>query len=365
MLIKELEEIRDKYGDERKTSIEFVEDDIDIEDLIEEEESVFTLTQAGYIKRMPASTYRAQRRGGRGITGMTTREEDYVEKIFTASTHDYILFFTNYGRCYRKKGYQIPEAGRTAKGTNIINILPIEQGEKVTAMLHIDDFKEDQYLVMVTKFGTVKRLSMIALKNIRVTGIRALRLDEGDELISVSETNGGDNILIATRNGMSICFKETDIRPMGRDAAGVRGIRLRSGDYCVGADKTWDGSYLLSVTENGYGKKTPIEDYMRSGDDPEAPRTLQNRGGLGLKNYNITEKTGKVAAAKLVNEDADILLISDDGTIIRLDAGAVSTYGRATQGVRVMRVADGARVISIEVTSKEDTGEDVPVTDAE
>ena len=354
VLIKELEEIRDKYGDERKTAIEFVEDEIDIEDLIEEEECVYTLTGAGYIKRMPASTYRAQHRGGRGITGMTTRAEDNVEKIFTASTHDYILFFTNYGRCYRKKGYQIPEAGRTAKGTNIVNILPIEQGEKVTAMLHIDDFKEDVYLVMVTKFGTVKRLSMLALKNIRVTGIRALRLDEGDELISVSETDGSDNILIATHDGMSICFKESDVRPMGRDASGVRGIRLRDGDYCVGADKTWDGSYLLSVTENGYGKKTSIDEYMRSGDDPDGPKTLQNRGGLGLKNYNITDKTGKVAAVKLVSEADDVLLISDDGTIIRLDAGAISTYGRATQGVRLMRVGEGSKVISVEVASKEE-----------
>lgn len=352
VLIQELTEIKEKYGDERRTTIEMVEDDIDIEDLIDEEECVYTLTSAGYIKRMPSSTYRAQRRGGRGITGMTTRAEDNVEKIFTASTHDYILFFTNYGRCYRKKGYQIPEAGRTAKGTNIINIIPIEQGEKVTAMLHMDQFREDVYLVMVTKFGTAKRLSMSALKNIRTTGIRALKLDEGDELISAWETTGQDNVLIATHDGMAICFKESDIRPMGRDAAGVRGIRLRDGDWCVGAVNAQDGGFILSVTENGYGKKTAVEEYMRG--DETGGYELQNRGGLGLKNYNVTEKTGKVAAIKLVSDDDDIMMISDDGTIIRMDASAVSTYGRATQGVRLMRLGEGAKVISVEVASKEE-----------
>ena len=355
VLISELEEIRDKYGDERKTEIAIVEDEIDIEDLIDEEVCVYTLTNAGYIKRLPANTYRAQRRGGRGISAQGLREEDYVETVFTASTHDYILFFTNFGKAYRKKGYLIPEAGRTAKGANIINILPIEQGERVTAMLHVREYPEDRFLVMVTRKGTVKRMCFSELKNIRNVGIRALNLDEDDELISVRKTDGTDNILIVTHQGMAICFRETDVRPMGRNAAGVRGIRLREGDFCVSASRAGEGVDLLTVTENGYGKRTPIEDYLRGGEDENAPRTPQNRGGLGLKNYNITEKTGPVAAARVVNDTDDILLISDDGTIIRMPASDISVYGRATQGVRLMRVAEGARVISLAGVEREDS----------
>ncbi|NLL46427.1 MAG: DNA gyrase subunit A [Clostridiales bacterium] len=355
VLISELEEIRDKYGDERKTEIAIVEDEIDIEDLIDEEDCVYTLTNAGYIKRLPANTYRAQRRGGRGISAQGLREEDYVETVFTASTHDYILFFTNFGKAYRKKGYLIPEAGRTAKGANIINILPIEQGERVTAMLHVREYPEDRFLVMVTRKGTVKRMCFSELKNIRNVGIRALNLDEDDELISVRKTDGTDNILIVTHQGMAICFRETDVRPMGRNAAGVRGIRLREGDFCVSASRAGEGVDLLTVTENGYGKRTPIEDYLRGGEDENAPRTPQNRGGLGLKNYNITEKTGPVAAARVVNDTDDILLISDDGTIIRMPASDISVYGRATQGVRLMRVAEGARVISLAGVEREDS----------
>ncbi len=265
IIVKELSEIRDRYGDERKTEIAAVEDEIDIEDLIDEEDCVYTLTRAGYIKRVPASTYKAQRRGGKGIFAMATREEDYVDTIFTASTHDDILFFTNYGKVYRRKGYVIPEAGRTAKGTNIINILPIEQGEQVNAMIHIREFPEVKYLVMVTKGGTVKRISFAELKNIRNSGLRAISLDDGDELISVRETDGNQKIIIATHDGMAICFNESDVRPMGRSAAGVRGIALREGDFCVGAARCREGGSLLTVTENGYGKKTPIGEYLRSG----------------------------------------------------------------------------------------------------
>jgi DNA gyrase subunit A len=358
VLIGELEEIRDKYGDERKTEIAIIEDEIDIEDLIDEEDCVYTLTNAGYIKRLPVSTYRSQRRGGRGVSAQSLREEDFVETVFTASTHDYILFFTNYGKAYRQKGYMIPEAGRTAKGTNIINLLPIEQGEKVSAMLHLREFPENRYLVMVTRNGTVKRMRFTELRNIRSVGIRALNLVDDDELISVHETDGTDNILIVTRNGMAICFRETDVRPMGRNAGGVRGIKLREGDFCVAAAIAHEGRALLSVTENGFGKRTPIEEYLRGSEDENAPRTPQNRGGIGLKNYNITEKTGPVAAAKVVDEDDDILLLSDDGTIIRMAVSDISVYGRATQGVVLMRLSEGARVISLARVDKEDDTED-------
>ncbi len=359
VLIEELTEIRDKYGDDRKTEIAIVEDEIDIEDLIDEEECVYTLTHNGYIKRMPANIYRAQRRGGRGITAMTTREEDFVETVFTASTHDFILFFTNLGRAYKKKGYLIPEAGRQAKGTNIINILPMQPDEKVSAMIHMREYDENVHLVFITKSGTVKRMEMSELKNIRNVGIRAISLKENDELISVRETDGKQKILIATHDGMAICFCETDVRPMGRAAAGVRGIRLRKGDYCVGAARTREGGSVLTVTENGFGKRTPIEEYLRGSSDDCAEKEAQNRGGLGLKNYNITEKTGKVADVKIVDENDDILIISDDGTIIRMAASDISTYSRATQGVRLMRIGDGARVISIARTEKEeDAGEE-------
>jgi DNA gyrase subunit A len=354
VLIEELTEIRDKYGDDRKTEIAVVEDEIDIEDLIDVEECVYTLTNGGYIKRMPANTYRAQRRGGRGIMAMTTREEDYVVTVFTASTHDNILFFTNFGRVYKKKGYLIPESGRQAKGTNIINILPLQPGEKVSAMIRMLDFGEQVYIVFITKGGTVKRMELDELKNIRNVGIRAITLDEGDELISVRETDGSQKILIATHDGMAICFCETDVRPMGRVAAGVRGIRLREGDYCVGAARAREGGSLLTVTEKGYGKRTPIDEYLRGVVCEGAEREAQSRGGLGLKNYNITEKTGRVADVKVVDDNDDVLIISDDGTIIRMAASDISTYSRATQGVKLMRIGDDARVISIARTEKEE-----------
>ena len=338
---KELLEIRDKYGDDRLTEIQDVADEIDIEDLIEEETCVFTLTAAGYIKRMPVSTYRAQKRGGKGISAQSLREEDYVDTLFTASSHDNILFFTSSGRVYKKKGYQIPEASRTAKGTHLNNIFQFEPGEKVTTMIHGRDYDENGYLFMVTKNGTVKRTEKSAFRNIRAVGLRVLTLDEGDELITVLETDGQENILIATHDGQAICFRESDVRPMGRTAMGVRGIKLRAGDYVIGGALAKLGTMLLAITENGYGKRTPIEEYIRSGGEP------QHRGGFGLRGYQITEKTGKAAGVKVVQEDDDILIISDDGIIIRMAAADVNVYSRTAQGVRVMRVSEGTKVISL------------------
>ena len=342
VLKDELIALRDKFGDKRKTEIQDVEDEIDIEDLIEEEQCVYTLTHGGYIKRLPVSEYRAQGRGGKGVRAMATKEEDYVETLFTASTHDNLLFFMNTGRVYVKKGYRIPEAGRGARGTNLVNILQLDPGEKVSAMIRGRGFEEDSYLVFVTRNGTVKRMAQSALKNIRVSGIRALNLDEGDELITVIPTAGDENILIATHRGMAACFNENDVRPMGRTAVGVRGIRLRSGDYVVGADSTSAGSTLLTVTEKGYGKRSPVEEY-----------SVHGRGGLGLKNYNVTQKTGCVAAVKMVDAADDVLVISDDGTIIRMAADHISELSRATQGVRIMRLAEGSRVIDLEKTERE------------
>jgi len=349
VLKDELAAIRDKYGDARKTEIQDVEDDIDIEALIEEEQCVYTLTHAGYIKRTPATEYRAQGRGGRGVRAMVTKEDDYVDTVFTASTHDWILFFTNKGRVYRKKGYLIPETGRAAKGTNIVNLLQVEQGEKISAMIHGREYNAESYLVMITRNGTVKRVSQQALKNIRVSGIRALTLAEDDELISVRETDGEKNILIATHDGSAICFNENDIRPMGREAVGVRGIKLRPGDYVVGAARAREGGELLTITENGYGKRTKIEEYLRG--DGGQP---QHRGGMGVRNYNCTAKTGKVAAVKVVDGDEDILVVADDGTMIRMPSDGISLMGRATQGVIVMRVQEGARVISVARAEREE-----------
>ena len=353
VLKEELTAIRDKYGDDRRTEIQDVEDELDIEDLIEEEECVFTLTAGGYIKRTPVSTYRTQRRGGKGITAMATKEEDYVETVFTASTHDYILFFTNMGRVHRKKGYQIAESGRTAKGTNIVNILPVEAGEKVTAMIHLRDFPEDRYLTMVTRNGTVKRIQLSSIHTNRKAGIRCITLEEGDELICVRETDGEQAILIATHDGMSISFLETDVRCMGRDAAGVRGIRLREGDYVIGAARAKYGHQVLMVTENGYGKRTNMDEYFRA-DGP------QNRGGYGLKGYQVTEKTGPVAGVKVVNENDDILIVNDAGVIIRMPVTDISVYGRAAQGVKLMNLDEGAKVISIARTEHEEDQQEAP-----
>ena len=343
VLKDELIALRDKYGDERVTEIQDVADEIDIEDLIDEEQCVITLTNGGYIKRLPVSEYRSQGRGGKGVRAMTTKDEDFVETVFTASTHDNILFFTSKGRVFIKKGYNIPEAGRNARGTNIVNIIQIEnaQEEKVSAMIRGRALEEENYLVFVTRCGTVKRMSQAALKNIRANGIRALTLDEGDELISVISTTGDEDILIATYKGMATCFNENDVRPMGRTAVGVRGIRLREGDYVVGAGSTSTGSALLTITENGYGKRTACAEYG-----------VKGRGGIGLKNYNVTEKTGNVADVKIVTGDEDVLVVTDDATIIRIPVDGISLLGRSTQGVRIMRTAAGSRVISIETTEK-------------
>ena len=352
VLKDELLEIRDKYGDDRKTEIGFAEDDIDIEDLIEEEECVFTMSAGGYIKRTPVSTYKTQNRGGKGITGMTTREEDYVDTLFTASTHDYILFFSDRGRVYRKKGYQIPEAGRTARGTNIVNVLPVESDEKITAMISVKDFEDDRYLVMVTRRGTVKRIQLSAIHTARKAGIRCITLEEGDDLICVRETDGDQAILIVTHSGMAICFKETDVRCMGRDAAGVRGIKLREGDYVVGAARAKRDHQVLMVTENGYGKRTEMDEYIRA-DGP------QNRGGYGLKGYQCTEKTGPVVGVKVVSDEDDILIINDAGVIIRMAVSGISTYGRAAQGVKLMNLGEGGKVISIARTEHEEPEEEM------
>ena len=346
VLRDELIAIRDKYGDERKTEIQDIEDDIDIEDLIEEEQCVFTLSHGGNIKRVPVDEYTAQKRGGKGVRAATLRDEDYVDTVFTASTHDYILFFTNRGRCYRKKGYLIPEAGRTARGVNIVNFIQVDKDEKVNAMLHVREMDDDSFLVFATRSGTVKRMPLSALRNIRTSGIRALTLDKGDELINVMRTDGSQNILMATHNGQAICFAETDVRPMGREAVGVRGIRLKDGDWVVGAEIAQPDAGVLSITENGYGKRTPAADYIRGGEEP------QHRGGSGMKNYNITDKTGPVAAVKVVYDTDDVLVVSDDGVIIRMEAAGISELGRATQGVRIMRLSDGARVISVALTDR-------------
>ena len=343
VLKDELLEIKEKYGDDRRTAIEQVEDEINIEDLIEEETCVFTMSNAGYLKRTPASAYRSQRRGGKGVNAMTTREEDYVTTLFTSSTHDYILFFTNTGKVHRKKGYQIPEAGRTAKGTNLVNVLPVEQGEKVTAMIPIREFTDDEFLVFATRFGTVKRITLSSLNTARKAGIRALNLEEGDELISVCRTNGEQDVFLVTHEGMAIRFHESDVRCMGRDAVGVRGIRLKEGDWLVAAGVSSQGSSLLTITEQGYGKRTLLEEY-----------SLQTRGGFGSKNYRITEKTGSVACAAVVQDKDDALMISDDGTIIRTAVSGINLYGRVTQGVHIMTVAEGGKVISLATTCDED-----------
>ncbi len=342
VLKDELTAIRDKYGDKRRTEIIDVVDDIADEDLIEEKLSVFTLTHGGYIKRLPVSEYRAQARGGKGVRAMSTKDEDYVETVFNASTHDNILFFTDRGRVFIKKGYMIPEAGRNARGTNIVNILRTEAGEnaeKVSAMIRGRGIEEDSYLVFVTRMGTVKRMAQSELKNIRSSGIRAITLDEGDQIVTVLPTSGDENILISTRDGLCNCFNEQQLRPMGRAARGVRGIRLKDGDCVIGASSDSEGTHILSVTENGYGKRTEMGEY-----------TLHNRGGIGMRNYKVTEKTGKLVGVKAVTGDEDLLLISDDGTIIRMAVKGIRPLSRSTQGVRLMRLTPGSRLISVEKT---------------
>ena len=351
ILKEELTAIADKFGDDRKTEIQDVEDELDIEDLIEEEQCVFTLTENGYIKRTPVSEYAAQSKGGMGKKGITTREEDTVVDVFTASTHDYILFFTDTGKVYRKKGYQIPESGKAAKGVNIVNILQVETGERVQAMLHFRETGDEElYLFMTTRNGTVKRLEVSALKNLRNNGIRALTLDEGDELISVTETRGHDRMLIATHDGQAVCFDETDVRAMGRTAVGVRGIRLREGDYVIGAARADADKTVLSITESGYGKRTPIEEYR-----------ITNRGGMGIRNYMVTDKTGPVVGMKVVDGTEDLLLVTAAGILIRTPVENIRVAGRATQGVIVMRFKEeGDRVISLALADPEEKEQPAP-----
>ena len=355
VLRQELIEIRDKFGDKRKTEIQEIEDEIDIEDLIEEEICAFTLSNEGYIKRMPVDTYRTQSRGGRGVNAQNLKEEDYVKSLNIASTHDHMLFFTDKGKVHHRKGYQIPEAGRTARGTAIINVLPLEPGESVTAMVITREFNEEEYLMMCTRKGTVKRIPFIALKTNRKGGIRAITLEEDDQLINVIRTEGNDNVILATAQGMAICFNEKDVRPMGRDAAGVRGIMLTGDDYVVGAEKAEEGKTLLTITENGYGKRTELSEYLRTG--PNGEKIPQGRGGKGLKNYNITSKTGNVAGCRVVAETDDVMVIENGGVIIRTPVANINVYKRDVQGVIVMRIEDGNKVVSIERVENEETEE--------
>ena len=343
---EELQEIKQKYGDERHTEIANVADEIDIEDLIEEQDCAYTLTHFGYIKRQPTSVYRAQRRGGRGVSAMSTREEDFAKDIFTASTHDTILFFSNRGKVYKLKGYQIPETGRSAKGMNIVNLLELETDEKITAMFPIKEFADDKFLFFVTKQGIAKRVVLSDLQNIRRAGLRALNLNEDDALVDVRLTDGEQNILIATHEGRAICFDENEVRAMGRTATGVRGIRLSEGDYVVGAARARKGAYVLSITENGYGKRTPVEEF-----------TIHHRGGGGMMLHNLTAKTGLVAGIAVVDGDNDVMIITDDGVIIRTGCEEIRECGRGSQGVIVMRTGEDVKVISIARTSKEEEDE--------
>ena len=355
VLREELIAIRDRFGDDRKTEIQDIEDEIDIEDLIEEEDCAFTLSNQGYIKRMPVDTYRTQGRGGRGVNAQNLKEEDYVKSLNIASTHDHMLFFTDKGKVHHRKGYQIPEAGRTARGTAIVNVLPLEPGESVTAMVITREFNDEEYLMMVTKSGTIKRIPFIALKTNRKGGIRAITLDEGDSLVNVIRTGGNDNIIIATREGMAICFNENDARPMGRDAAGVRGILLSGEDYVIGAEKAEAGKTLLTVTAYGYGKRTEMEEYLRTG--PDGSKIPQQRGGKGLKNYNITAKTGPIAGCCVVGENDDVMLIENGGVIIRIPANTINIYKRDVQGVIVMRVEEGNQIVAIQGVTNEENKE--------
>ena len=358
ILKEELTRLGEKFADERRTEIQDVAEEIEDEDLIEEKECVFTMSMQGYVKRMAADSYRSQHRGGRGVSGQNLKEEDSVKSIFTASTHDSILFFTNKGKVHNRKGYRIPESSRTARGTAMVNVLPLDEGEYVTAWVLLREFSEDEYLVMITRNGTAKRLNLSSLDTNRRTGIRALSLDEGDELVSVFRTCGTDNVLVATHDGLCLCFNETDVRPMGREAGGVRGILLNEGDYVIGAELYREGTQLLTVTENGYGKRTPVEAYLRGVGENRAP---QSRGGKGMLNYNVTEKTGKVAGVAAVTEDDDVMLTETSGVIIRMAASNINVYGRDTQGVRLMKLEEGNSVIAVtSLAREEDEGPEAP-----
>ena len=342
---EELLEIKDKFGDERKTKIVAAEGEIDVEDLIKEEQTVVALTHFGYIKRMPIDTYKSQRRGGKGITGIATREEDFVKQIFTASTHDIILFFTNKGKVYYLRGYEIPEAGRTAKGTAIVNLLSLDAGEKVSAVIPIQNFADDKYLLMATKNGLIKKTSLKEYDSNRRTGLQGITLKEDDELIGVRLTDGQDNVVLVTRNGMCITFDEKDVRPIGRVSQGVIGIRLDEDDEVIGMESVIAGgkATLLAITENGFGKRTELEEYR-----------VQIRGGKGVITYKITPKTGKLVGVRIATEEEDVMLITDTGTIIRINVKDISVLGRSTQGVTLMRTNDGGKVVSIETLTPEE-----------
>ena len=340
---EELLVIKEKFGDERRTEITNVVDEIDIEDLIEEEENVITLTHFGYIKRMPTSTYTSQRRGGKGIKGLSTREEDFVEHIIVGSTHDTLLFFTTRGRMYRLKAYQLPEAGRQAKGSAVINLLPIEKDEKITAVIPIREFEEDKYLVMCTKKGIIKKTSLSDYNSIRKGGLIAISLDDDDELIKVERTDGSNEIIVATNKGMAIRFSEQNVRPMGRVTRGVKAITLRDDDYVIGMCIPSEGFELLAVTENGYGKRTSLSEYR-----------VQTRGGIGIKTYKCSEVTGNVIGIYSVDDSEDIILITSEGIIIRISAADIRTIGRTTKGVRLMRLDEGVKVVSMGKTEHEE-----------
>ncbi len=342
---EELLEIRDKYGDERKTKIVAAEGEFEIEDLIKEEECVVALSHLGYIKRMPIDTYKSQKRGGKGITGMTTREDDFVKQIFTASTHDTILFFSNKGKLYRLKGYELPEAGRTAKGTAIVNLLQLDNGEKISAVIPIQNFAEGKYLLMGTKNGLIKKTALSEYDSARKTGLLAITLKDEDELIDVRLTDGEDNVVLVTKKGICITFDEKDVRPVGRTAQGVIGIRLDDNDVVIGMESIIRGSNatLLSITENGFGKRTELDEYR-----------VQNRGGRGVITYKITPKTGDIVGIRIATGAEDVMLITDKGTIIRLKVNEISVLGRSTQGVTLMRTNDGSKVVSIELISQEE-----------
>ena len=349
----ELIEIKSKFGDERRTSIENVYDDIDIEDLIEETECIYTLTNLGYIKRVPVSTYKTQKRGGRGVSGMATREEDVVKTLFTASTHSNIMFFTSKGRVYRLKGYHIPESSRQAKGMNVINLIELDQDEKITAMIPVandmlkDAKKGDEaehFLFFVTRQGVIKRIALADLDSTRKAGVRALTLNDEDTLVEVRLTDGKQKIIIGTNNGQAVCFNETEVRAMGRTATGVRGIKLRNGDFVIGAGRAHDDGMVLTITENGYGKRTNVLEFA-----------VKHRGGVGVKLHEITEKTGNIAGLVVTHADDDVILITNEGIIIRTDSESIRECGRASQGVIVMKAqGEDTKVISIARTDKEE-----------
>ena len=343
-IIKEdLTEIARRYGDARRTEIGHGEVGLEDEDLIPVEDCIFTLTEAGYIKRQLTGTYKTQHRGGRGVTGMKTKEEDVVKELFAASTHDTILFFTTLGRVYKLKGYEVPESSRTAKGTNVVNLLPLMSGERVNAMIRVENFEQDGYLMMATRNGTIKKTALSEYANIRKTGVIAILLDEGDDLMAVSLTTGSDHILLATHEGKAIRFSEQEVRPMGRVTRGVRGVRIGEEDHLIGMCIQQEGCALLSITENGYGKRTAVQEYR-----------LQSRGGKGISNYHITDKTGKVAAVRMAAEGEDLLLVTSGGIILRTQTEEIPLLGRSTQGVRVVRLDEGVQVIDIAGAAREE-----------